>query len=112
VARIGRGSPVDGGYHPGMEPSDVAGPPDGGGDGRTGLDPAADGPTLDGDLGVLEQIEAELADVERALERLDDGTYSVCELCGRPIGEARLETLPATRVCADHGAPAAGEMTL
>jgi hypothetical protein len=127
-----------------MEPSEVAVPPEGGTEGRTGLvpaahgaaglDPATDGAPLiglgppasappggavaadslarDGDVGVLEQIEAELADVERALERLDDGTYSVCELCGRPIGDARLETLPATRVCADHGTPATGDKTL
>ena len=52
---------------------------------------------------MLERIEAELADVERALERLDEGTYGVCERCGRPIGAERLETLPATRLCADHG---------
>ena len=51
------------------------------------------------DLSILEQIEAELADVEHAIRRLDDGTYGTCEACGRPISEERLEALPATRLC-------------
>ena len=51
------------------------------------------------DLSILENVEAELADIEHALGRLDDGTYGTCEACGRPIDEARLEALPATRLC-------------
>ncbi len=51
------------------------------------------------DLSLLEQIEAELADVEHALHRIDDGTYGTCEACGRPIGDDRLEVLPAARFC-------------
>jgi RNA polymerase-binding transcription factor DksA len=51
------------------------------------------------DLSILEQIEAELADVEHALRRLDDGTYGTCEACGKPIDDARLEVLPAARFC-------------
>jgi RNA polymerase-binding transcription factor DksA len=53
------------------------------------------------DLAILESIEAELTDVEHALRRLDDGTYGICEACGRPIDEERLEALPATRLCRD-----------
>ncbi len=53
------------------------------------------------DLAILESIEAELADVEHALRRLDEGTYGTCEACGRPIDEERLEALPATRLCRD-----------
>jgi RNA polymerase-binding transcription factor DksA len=57
------------------------------------------------DLSILEQVEAELADVEHALRRLDDGTYGTCEACGKPIDEARLEALPAARFClADQSA--------
>jgi DnaK suppressor protein len=51
------------------------------------------------DLSILENVEAELADIEHALARLNDGTYGTCEACGRPIDEARLEALPATRLC-------------
>jgi RNA polymerase-binding transcription factor DksA len=53
------------------------------------------------DLSILESIEAELADVEHALRRLDDGTYGICEACGKPIDEERLAALPAARLCRD-----------
>ena len=51
------------------------------------------------DLTILDNIEGELADVEHALQRLDDGTYGTCEACGKPIDDARLEAMPATRFC-------------
>ena len=54
------------------------------------------------DLSILEQIEAELADVEHALRRLDDGTYGTCEVDGKPIPEERLEAMPAARFCLQH----------
>jgi RNA polymerase-binding transcription factor DksA len=54
------------------------------------------------DFSILEQVEAELVDVERALARLDDGTYGSCEACGDAIGDERLEVLPAARFCIDH----------
>ena len=62
------------------------------------------------DLSILEQVEAELADVEHALRRLDDGTYGTCEACGKPIPEERLEALPATRLCLEHQAEAEREV--
>ncbi|MBV8161191.1 MAG: TraR/DksA C4-type zinc finger protein [Acidimicrobiia bacterium] len=58
------------------------------------------------DLSILEQIEAELADVEHALRRLDDGTYGTCEFDGKPIPEERLEVMPAARFCVQHQAEA------
>ena len=61
------------------------------------------------DLSILEQVEAELADVEHALERLENGSYGTCEACGRPIDEARLEAQPATRFCVDDQAAAERE---
>ena len=54
------------------------------------------------DFSILEQVEAELADVERALHRLDEGTYGSCEACGTAIGDERLEAQPATRFCIAH----------
>jgi DnaK suppressor protein len=53
------------------------------------------------DLSILEQVEAELRDIERALRRLDDGTYGICEACGRPIAEARLRAKPEAPFCID-----------
>jgi RNA polymerase-binding transcription factor DksA len=58
------------------------------------------------DLSILERVEAELGDVEHALERLNDGTYGTCEACGRPIGDERLEVMPAARLCLDDQAVA------
>jgi RNA polymerase-binding transcription factor DksA len=51
------------------------------------------------DFSILEQVEAELDDVQRALQRIDDGTYGLCEACGKPIEAERLEALPAARFC-------------
>jgi RNA polymerase-binding transcription factor DksA len=58
------------------------------------------------DLSILESLEAELSDVEHAMRRLDEGTYGTCEACGRPIGDARLEAMPATRFCVEDQAAA------
>ena len=62
------------------------------------------------DLSILEQVEAELADVEHALRRLDDGTYGTCEVCGKVIPDERLEAMPATRLCLEHQAEAEREV--
>ena len=40
-----------------------------------------------------------LNDIDDALAKIDAGTYGVCEQCGKPIGEARLEAMPAARLC-------------
>jgi DnaK suppressor protein len=58
------------------------------------------------DFSILEQVEAELADVDRALKRLDDGTYGTCEACGGAIGDDRLAAMPAARFCISHQAEA------
>ena len=36
---------------------------------------------------------------ERALHRIDEGTYGVCESCGQPIGKARLLAFPRATLC-------------
>ena len=51
------------------------------------------------ELAILERTDTQLLDVDRALERLDAGTYGVCEACGEAIGDARLRARPATRLC-------------
>jgi RNA polymerase-binding transcription factor DksA len=45
------------------------------------------------------KLRATLADVERALVKLDEGTYGECEQCHKPIGEARMEAMPTARRC-------------
>jgi len=61
------------------------------------------------DQSILERVEAELTDVERALRRADDGTYGLCEACGREIAKARLEIKPEARFCIDDQAAAERE---
>lgn len=51
---------------------------------------------------LYDQLRRDLDDIEKALARMDDGTYGTCEVCGKDIGEARLEVMPSTRVCIDH----------
>jgi DnaK suppressor protein len=48
------------------------------------------------------RLRTELDEVERALAKMDDGTYGLCEICGATIAEPRLEAMPATRFCIDH----------
>ena len=40
-----------------------------------------------------------LAEVDAALARLADGSYGICQACGRPIGAQRLAARPAARTC-------------
>jgi RNA polymerase-binding protein DksA len=40
-----------------------------------------------------------LNDIDAALEKFERGTYGICESCGGPIAEARLEAMPAARLC-------------
>ena len=49
-----------------------------------------------------EETERRLRDVELALERIDDGTYTQCEVCGTEIGDERLDAVPMTRRCIEH----------
>jgi DnaK suppressor protein len=57
-------------------------------------------------LSVLEQVDDELVEIEAAFQRLERGTYGTCQACGRPIGDERLEAMPATRFCVEDQAKA------
>ncbi|MET0820214.1 MAG: TraR/DksA C4-type zinc finger protein [Aeromicrobium sp.] len=48
---------------------------------------------------MVEQTRARLVDVDAALDRLEQGTYGVCERCGAPIPQERLEARPVARTC-------------
>ncbi|MCL4443075.1 MAG: TraR/DksA C4-type zinc finger protein [Actinobacteria bacterium] len=45
------------------------------------------------------QLKEALQQVSDALAKLDNGTYGICESCGNPIEEARLEAKPTARQC-------------
>jgi RNA polymerase-binding protein DksA len=42
-----------------------------------------------------------LYQTERALRRLEAGTYGLCETCGNPIGKARMQAFPRATLCVD-----------
>lgn len=65
-------------------------------------DNASDLELVDRDTGVNDILEKNLNDVNHALERMDDGTYGNCEVCGKPIPEKRLEALPWATADVEH----------
>jgi DnaK suppressor protein len=50
-------------------------------------------------VGTAEKLDAMRADVVRGLEKLDDGTYGICDRCGMLIPEDRLEARPWSVRC-------------
>jgi RNA polymerase-binding transcription factor DksA len=54
------------------------------------------------DFSLLEQLEAEIGDLDAALRKIEEGTYGICEVCGKEIEPERLEAVPGTRTCIEH----------
>ena len=63
----------------------------------------ADSGQVTAERGEVEALSGQLAEtlteIEDALAKFDAGTYGRCESCQRRIGEARLEAMPAARLC-------------
>ena len=74
------------------EPGDVQFDEEGGEGGTANVDREID-------LYLSAQARATVAEIDRALTKIDDGTYGICEHCGQPIPEARLEALPYAALC-------------
>jgi RNA polymerase-binding protein DksA len=53
------------------------------------------------DEGLEEGAQQTLTQIDRALAKLDDGTYGTCERCGKPIAEERLRARPWATLCID-----------
>jgi DnaK suppressor protein len=51
------------------------------------------------ELALTQQARELLAQTERALSRISDGSYGVCESCGKAIGKARLQAFPRATLC-------------
>lgn len=51
------------------------------------------------DLSIEARLEAELKDVDKALDAITKGTYGICKYCNKPIDEKRLEARPASSSC-------------
>ena len=50
-------------------------------------------------LALENRIRQELAGIEHALQKFEDGTYGLCDSCGKPIAPERLEALPQATLC-------------
>ena len=51
------------------------------------------------DLSIENNVRDLLGKINRALARMDDGTYGICSRCGKPIEKARLKALPYADLC-------------
>jgi RNA polymerase-binding protein DksA len=47
----------------------------------------------------MKHVEKQMAEVERALKKIEAGSYGLCDICGLPIPAGRLEALPQTSHC-------------
>lgn len=47
------------------------------------------------------EVNAEIREIDRALRRIEDGSFGECTECGEPVNEARLKALPYTSLCID-----------
>ena len=53
------------------------------------------------ELGLEQTLKAHLDQVERALKRVEAGTYGECESCGKAIAQGRLDAMPEATLCID-----------
>jgi len=58
--------------------------------------------TLDNNNAIVLELENQLRDIKDALEKIENGTYGVCEISGEPIEIDRLEANPSARTCKMH----------
>jgi DnaK suppressor protein len=52
-------------------------------------------------MAVVRALRSNLHDVERAITKMEGGTYGMCERCGKPIAPERLEAIPWAILCID-----------
>jgi DnaK suppressor protein len=50
-------------------------------------------------LALVKRLEESLNEVEHALQKYEAGTYGLCDSCGQPIEQARLEAIPQASLC-------------
>lgn len=51
------------------------------------------------DLSIEQNVRDLLQKIERALQKIEAGTYGICERCGKPIEKARIKALPYVDLC-------------
>jgi DnaK suppressor protein len=55
-------------------------------------------------VGTARELDAMLRDVDRALQKIEDGTYGICDRCGKLIPEERLDARPWSVLCVEDAA--------
>jgi RNA polymerase-binding transcription factor DksA len=65
-------------------------------------DAGTDSYEIENTLGLVESERRLITDIDDALERIDIGTYGICEGSGKPIPKARLKAIPWARYCVEH----------
>ena len=50
-------------------------------------------------LGLIESEDLVLREIEEALERIDEGTFGVCDVCQKAIKKSRLKAVPHAKLC-------------
>ena len=51
---------------------------------------------------LIERGRERIGEIDAALDRVADGSYGICEVCGGPIGEPRLDARPTASRCVAH----------
>ena len=51
------------------------------------------------DLSLVNNLRDLLEKIEKAMSKIDEGTYGLCDRCGKPIEKARLKALPYANLC-------------
>ena len=54
------------------------------------------------EVGLRNTIQREIAEVDAALKRLEEGAFGICEDCHAPIDDERIRAVPFARFCRDH----------
>lgn len=57
---------------------------------------------LQANAGIIEELAVRYNNIIHALARIEEGTYGICEVSGKPIEEDRLKANPAARTCKAH----------
>ncbi|MCC6485044.1 MAG: TraR/DksA C4-type zinc finger protein [Armatimonadetes bacterium] len=51
------------------------------------------------DIALSDNVESLIEKIDRALEKIEEGTYGTCDRCGTPIAPERLEAMPSASLC-------------
>lgn len=65
-------------------------------------DAGTDNYEVENTLGLMDSERKLLADIDDALQRIEDGTYGICQGSGKPIPRQRLDAIPWARYCVEY----------